>query len=117
MAMIRIKRVYEKPTPNDGYLILTDRLWPRGFSKSDTYWQEWLKDIAPSTALRKWFNHQQELFPEFARRYEIELKEQEETLKRIKEISKKQVVTLLYGAKDEKHNQAIVLLEVLKKLK
>lgn len=114
---MKIKRIYEKPEKSDGYRILVDRIWPRGISKESAALDEWEKEIAPSTELRKWFGHQPELYPEFKARYIDELKKSADILKRLKEISKKQTVTLLYSAKDEIHNQAVVLLEVLQKMK
>ncbi|MBS1626240.1 MAG: DUF488 domain-containing protein [Bacteroidetes bacterium] len=117
MKTITIKRIYEKPEPNDGYRVLVDRLWPRGVKKETAALNEWNKTIPPSPELRKWFNHQPELFTEFKRRYKEELKTKEEDLNRLKTIAGKQNVTLLYSAKDPKINQAIVLLEVLTKMK
>ncbi|NML37381.1 DUF488 family protein [Chitinophaga sp. G-6-1-13] len=112
--MIQIKRVYEDFSESDGYRILVDRLWPRGLSKDKVHVDEWLKDIAPSDALRKWFHHEDGKFPEFRTRYLAELKEKKELLESIRQRAKHHRVTLLYGAKDTVHNQAQVLLEVLK---
>lgn len=114
-SSIKIKRVYETPEPNDGYRVLIDRLWPRGISKEKSAIDEWLKDVAPSTELRKWFNHQPELFPEFKNRYIKELEGQNSALNHLKSIAAKQQLTLLYSAKDTQYNQAVVLLEVLHK--
>lgn len=114
---MKIKRIYEKPTPSDGYRILIDRVWPRGVSKEEAKLDEWNKDIAPSTALRKWFGHRPELFDEFSVRYQEELHNKIEELKRIKGIAKKQKLTLLYGAKNEQINHAVILEEVLKRTK
>ena len=114
---MKIKRVYEKHEKEDGYRILVDRLWPRGISKASAEIDEWIKEIAPSTELRKWFNHEPEKFPEFKKRYKEELKAQTAELKKIHELSQKKKVTLLYSAKDTQFNQAVVLLEVLQKLK
>src|SRR5690606_12033237 len=114
---MKIKRIYEKPTPSDGYRILIDRVWPRGVSKEEAKLDEWNKDIAPSTALRKWFGHKPELFDEFSVRYQEELHNKIEELKRIKGIAKKQKLTLLYGAKNEQVNHAVILEEVLKRTK
>lgn len=112
-----LKRVYEAPSEKDGYRLLVDRLWPRGISKDSALLDEWNKELAPSAELRKWFNHEVSLFPEFERRYKQELKLQTEELKRIKSIATKQQVCILYGAKDEVHNQAVVLKSVLESLK
>ena len=109
---IKIKRIYEDPDSNDGYRMLVDRVWPRGISKDAAALNEWNKEIAPSTELRKWYGHKAERFAEFTKRYKAELKPKTDELKRIKTISKKQSLTLLYGAKDPQ-NQAAVLLEVL----
>lgn len=110
---INIKRIYETPDNKDGYRILIDRLWPRGIAKTEAHIDEWIKEIAPSNELRKWFGHQPELFGEFSKKYKAELKDKTELLSKIKSIAKKQTVTLLYGAKDTVHNQAVILQEVL----
>lgn len=110
------KRIYEDAAQNDGYRVLVDRVWPRGVSKEEAELDEWNKDLAPSTQLRKWFDHKEERFDEFKKRYQEELKKQEDELKRIREIAQDKQVCLLYGAKDEKYNQAVVLKSVLKQL-
>lgn len=113
---IRIKRVYLDPSPDDGIRILVDRLWPRGLSKEKAHVSQWAKDIAPSKELRKWFNHQDERFDEFKRRYCEELDGSSTTadfVNRIKDDLKKQNVTLLYSAKNEQCNQAVVLKEYI----
>lgn len=114
---MKIKRIYETAEDSDGYRVLVDRLWPRGVKKENAAIDEWLKEIAPSTDLRKWFNHDPDLFASFKEKYKAELSEQTDSLKHLKAIAKKQELTLLYSAKDEQHNQAVVLLEVLKKMK
>jgi len=106
---IQIKRVYEKPDPKDGFRILVDRLWPRGLTKEKAAVNLWLKDIAPSTELRKWFGHDPEKWKEFQKKYLKELKENKEAVDTLKEHLKKGTVTLLYAAKDEAHNEAEVL--------
>jgi len=106
---IQIKRVYEKPDASDGFRILVDRLWPRGLTKEKAAADLWLKDIAPSTELRKWFNHDPEKWKEFQKKYQKELKENKEAVSVLKEHLKQGPVTLLYGAKDQKHNEAEVL--------
>ncbi len=113
MKRIITKRIYEESTKQDGYRILVDRIWPRGVSKEQANLEEWNKDIAPSTELRKWFGHQEKRFEEFKKKYKKELEKQEKELKRIKKIAQQKQICLLYGAKDEKHNQAIVLKEIL----
>ena len=115
MNPIAIKRIYEDASEKDGYRILVDRLWPRGVSKEEAKLDEWLKDIAPSTALRKWFDHIEERFPEFSERYQAELDLKTEEITRLTTIAKKQQITLLYSAKNEKFNQAVVLSNYLNK--
>jgi len=111
---IAIKRAYEQPSADDGFRILVDRLWPRGLSKKDAHIDLWLKDIAPSAELRKWFAHDPTRWAEFQRRYRAELKQKNQLLDTIKAQARKTRVTLIYGAKDEEHNDAVVLLEKLK---
>lgn len=115
MLRINIKRVYEEASEKDGFRILVDRLWPRGISKEGAQLDNWNKEIAPSTELRKWFNHQEERFPEFTKRYEDELKEKIDDIQRLRGIAEKQPVTLLYSAKNIHFNQAVVLCNFLKK--
>jgi len=111
-----IKRIYEAAAEDDGYRLLVDRIWPRGVSKAKAKLDDWNKEIAPSTALRKWFGHQPDRFEEFTDRYKSELKEHRATLESLKEISETQQLCLLYGAKDETHNQAVVLKSVIESL-
>jgi uncharacterized protein YeaO (DUF488 family) len=114
--MIRIKRIYEQLGDDDGYRILIDRLWPRGISKENADVDLWLKEIAPSTELRKWFQHDPAKWKEFGERYRKELSKEKENLRRIKEIEKEHGnVTLLYAGKDEEHTHALVLLKMLNK--
>jgi uncharacterized protein YeaO (DUF488 family) len=108
-----IKRVYEEPGRADGTRILVDRLWPRGLSKERARVDLWLKDIAPSTELRKWFSHDPHKWAEFQRRYRQELKSKTDQLAILREKAAQGPVTLLYGAKDESHNEAVVLLSLL----
>lgn len=108
---IKIKRVYAEPSDEDGKRILVDRLWPRGLSKEKAQVDLWLKEIAPSTQLRKWFDHDPSKWAEFKQRYLIELQANGEAVQALKEELKKGSVTLVYGAKDEEHNDAIVLQE------
>lgn len=115
--MIRIKRVYDKPTKIDGFRILVDQLWPRGISKEEAKLDMWMRPIAPTPGLRKWFAHDTKKFPEFTKRYMAELKKKEYMLEQIKDIENEHdKVTLLFGAKDQQHNNAVVLLEALGKL-
>jgi uncharacterized protein YeaO (DUF488 family) len=110
---LRIKRVYETPEKEDGQRILVDRLWPRGLTKEKAKIDLWLKDIAPSTELRKWFGHDPEKWKEFRKRYGAELKKNAESVSLLKDQMKKGPVTLVYGAKDEEHNDAFFLKEYL----
>ncbi len=114
---MKVKRIYEAPEEDDGYRVLVDRLWPRGISKQAAAIDEWLKEIAPSAALRKWFGHVPERFIEFKKLYREELKSHTSELKRLKAMDATSNVTLLYGAKDPEMNQAVVLLDVLAKIK
>lgn len=107
------KRIYQEPSEDDGYRVLVDRLWPRGVSKEKAQLDEWCKKIAPSTELRKWFDHEPERFEEFTNRYKGELTEKEDLVDHFLEIASEQPVTLLYAAKDEEHNHAIILKEFL----
>ncbi|MCC6273730.1 MAG: DUF488 family protein [Deltaproteobacteria bacterium] len=114
--MIQIKRVYEPPLKVDGYRILVDRLWPRGLSKQVAKVDLWLKEVAPSDRLRKWFSHEVEKWEGFAEKYAAELKDKVPYLAQIKELEKQHgTVTLLFGARDAEHNQALVLWRVLRK--
>ncbi|MEN6585312.1 MAG: DUF488 domain-containing protein [Sulfuricella sp.] len=108
---IRIKRVYEQPDKHDGRRVLVDRLWPRGLTKEKASVDLWLKDIAPSAELRKWFGHDPGRWDEFKKRYLAELKGNREQLLLLKQELDKGIVTLVYGAKDEEHNQAVVIRE------
>jgi uncharacterized protein YeaO (DUF488 family) len=110
---IKIKRVYEQPDKEDGTRILVDRLWPRGLTKANASVDLWLKDIAPSTELRKWFGHDPDKWAEFKTRYRAELRENDEQVALLKREIDKGAVTLVYGAKDEEHNEALLLQELL----
>lgn len=112
---IKIKRVYETPSPEDGTRILVDRLWPRGLTKEKAHVDLWLKEVAPSTELRKWFAHDPARWAEFKTRYKAELKDNAEPLATLKKETAKGKATLLYGAKDEEHNEALVLQQLLKR--
>jgi|SRR5215468_3098226 len=110
--MFVAKRVYEPVTKDDGFRVLVDRLWPRGLTKAKAHVDLWLKEVAPSTELRKWFGHEPEKWPEFQKRYRAELnKGALESLRGLEKEHKK--VTLLYGAKSEERNQAVALLKIL----
>jgi uncharacterized protein YeaO (DUF488 family) len=105
---IAVKRVYEAAHPDDGMRVLVDRVWPRGVKKEDARIDLWLKEVAPSTELRKWFGHDPEKWDEFQARYRAEL-EGNEALAELRKLSRKGRLTLVYGARDEKHNNAQAL--------
>jgi uncharacterized protein YeaO (DUF488 family) len=107
----KIKRVYEQPEQTDGLRVLVDRLWPRGLTKEKASVDLWLKDIAPSTELRKWFGHEPGKWEEFKKRYLIELNGNPGQVHLLQQAMEKGVVTLVYGAKDKEHNEALVLQE------
>ncbi len=113
--MIKLKRVYESPSPEDGLRILVDRLWPRGLTKQRAAVDLWMKDVAPSTELRKWFGHDPAKWEQFQIRYRKELQEKEEALGDLKQKATGRTVTLVYGARDEEHNEALVLKKVLER--
>jgi uncharacterized protein YeaO (DUF488 family) len=108
---MNIKRVYDKPDKEDGTRVLVDRLWPRGLTKEKAKIDLWLKEIAPSNELRKWFGHDPEKWDEFRKRYHDELRGNEEQVSLLKEQVKKGEVTLVYSANDKEHNQAVALKE------
>jgi len=110
---IQIKRAYELPSEEDGCRVLVDRLWPRGFTKASLKLDLWLKAVAPSTALRQWFGHEVTKWPEFQRRYRKELDAGPDGLDLLRERLAEGRVTLVFGAKDESHNQAVVLRDFL----
>jgi uncharacterized protein YeaO (DUF488 family) len=110
---LRIKRAYEPICPDDGTRVLVDRLWPRGMTKKDAHIDLWLKDIAPSKELRLWFGHDPSKWHEFRSRYLAELHDKREFIASLRDLIEQGTVTLVYGAKDEKHNHAIILLERL----
>src|SRR6187551_1220657 len=108
---INLKRIYEPPAKEDGFRILVDRLWPRGLTKQKAAIDLWLKDIAPSTELRKWFGHDPGKWKEFQKKYHAELQANKETIDTLKGHLGKGPITLLYAAKDEEHNEARVIKE------
>lgn len=114
--MIKIKRVYEKASKEDGWRVLVDRLWPRGMKKEAAHIDAWMKEVAPSDGLRKWFGHDPTRWADFQKKYRAELAKKKELLAELNAMEKEHdKVTLLFGAKDEQHNQAIALAEFLKK--
>jgi len=107
--MLQLKRVYEKPSRRDGLRVLVERLWPRGLTKQAAAVDLWLKEIAPSPELRQWFDHDPERWREFQARYRKELRAHDEALKLLRHKGRKGTVTLVYGARDQEHNAAVVL--------
>lgn len=116
MDSIKTKRVYEEPLPEDGYRVLTERLWPRGVSKERAKLDRWLKGIAPSHELRKWFSHDPEKWEEFQEWYRKELFGSEAVEELLEIINDNEAVTLVYASKDEKHNSTMVLKEFMERL-
>jgi uncharacterized protein YeaO (DUF488 family) len=110
---IAVKRAYEPAAKGDGVRILVDRLWPRGVSKEAAAIDDWMKELAPSTELRKWFGHDPERWTEFRRRYAAELKDRGEALSRLRALATKGRITLVYAARDEEHNDAVALRDIL----
>jgi uncharacterized protein YeaO (DUF488 family) len=112
---IGLKRAYDPPQRSDGYRVLVDRIWPRGITKDDLKVDAWLKEVAPSTDLRKWFGHDPKKWDEFKRRYGRELEPHAAALKQLVERARAGRVTLVFGAKDSEHNQAVVIKEHLER--
>ncbi|MGP4844155.1 DUF488 domain-containing protein [Marinobacter sp. 1Y8] len=113
---IECKRAYDDIAKADGYRVLVDRIWPRGIKKEALDLNDWIKDLAPSTELRKWFGHDPERWETFCKRYRSELEDHNETLQALLKNAGKQKITLIYGAKDREHNNAVVLKAVLEEL-
>lgn len=113
--MIKLKRVYESMGNDDGEKFLVERLWPRGVKKTALANAVWLKDVAPSTELRKWFGHDPKKWEEFQRRYRVELREHQPELESILEAARRGTVTLLYSSHDTEHNNAVVLRDYLQR--
>ena len=114
--MIQVKRIYETPKKGDGFRVLVDRLWPRGMKKEAAKIDLWMKDVAPSDALRKSFHHDAMKWPLFEKKYQAELKNKKDSLAQLKKLEKEHgTVTLLFGARDPEHNQAVIIAEALNK--
>ena len=111
--MIKLKRVYESPSPKDGLRVLVERLWPRGLAKERAAVDLWLKDVAPSPELRKWFGHDPARWEQFQERYRQELREKKDAVQILRQKGKEGTVTLVYAARDEDHNGALVLKRLL----
>jgi len=112
--VLRLKRAYEPPTRSDGRRLLVDRLWPRGLSKERAAIDQWMKEVAPSAELRRWFGHDPERWPEFQRRYRQELRARDDLVRGIAALASRGPVTLVFGARDEVHNDAVVLAAVVR---
>jgi len=112
---VRLKRAYDPPSRADGTRVLVDRLWPRGLRKADAAVDHWLKDVAPSHELRRWFGHDPERWAEFRRRYKVELARNTDAVAELRLLVRRGPLTLLYSARDEAHNQAVVLEELLRR--
>src|SRR5579864_6334464 len=110
---VKLKRAYEPAAANDGTRILIDRLWPRGVKKADAAVDQWAKDIAPSTSLRKWFGHDPERWTEFRRRYAAEVHQHSAQLNKLRALARQRPITLAFSAHDEVHNDAVVLRDLL----
>ncbi|MFZ2196182.1 MAG: DUF488 domain-containing protein [Thermodesulfovibrionales bacterium] len=113
--MVKLKRIYDQPEKGDGKRVLVDRLWPRGVKKEDAGFDLWLKDIAPSDDLRKWFSHDPSKWQEFRERYRHELKGRPDMIEELKKAARQGTITLLYAAKDADRNNAVVLKEMIEK--
>ena len=113
MKSINIKRVYDDKSDDDGYRVFIDRLWPRGVKKEDAHFDEWLKELAPSTELRRWFDHKPERFDEFRKRYKTELENYKEELDKLRNKARSDKITLLFAAKNKEMNNAVVIKEIL----
>ena len=112
---VQLKRAYEPPARSDGYRVLIDRLWPRGVSKTDAEIDEWARELAPTTELRRWFGHEPARFDEFRQRYREELATHDDKLRELRGRARKGPLTLVYSARDEEHNDAVVLAELLRR--
>ncbi len=111
---VRLKRAYDPAVRSDGYRVLIDRLWPRGVKKEDAKLDEWARELAPSGELRRWFGHEPDRFDEFRRRYTRELVAQDEKVRELRRRAREGTLTLVYGARDTEHNDAVVLAEILR---
>jgi uncharacterized protein YeaO (DUF488 family) len=110
---LQLKRAYEPPAAGDGVRVLVDRLWPRGVAKTAAAIDHWMKDLAPSTELRRWFGHDPERWQEFRERYKAELRDKDTQIEALRALARKHMVTLVFAARDEEHNDAVVLHDVL----
>lgn len=115
VAMLQLKRAYEPAAPTDGRRILVDRLWPRGLSKRRVAIDDWMKDLAPSAKLRRWFAHDPKKWADFQRRYKHELRTHSDLVQRLASLARRGRVTLVFSARDEQHNDAVVLAAVIRR--
>jgi len=113
LGNVKLKRAYEVRAVEDGTRILVDRLWPRGIKKADAAFDLWMKDVAPSTGLRQWFGHETDRWQEFRRRYVDELRQKSDLVDELRALARKGPITLVFGAHDQTHNDAVVLREIL----
>jgi uncharacterized protein YeaO (DUF488 family) len=113
--MLQLKRAYEPAARTDGRRILVDRLWPRGLSKRRVAIDDWMKELAPSAQLRRWFAHDPKKWPEFQRRYRVELRDHSDLVRQLASLARRGRVTLVFGARDERHNDAVVLVGVIRR--
>jgi uncharacterized protein YeaO (DUF488 family) len=111
---VRAKRIYDEAKPDDGYRVLTDHIWPRGISRERAKLDEWAQELAPSGELRKWFDHVPERFDEFRARYRAELADRPERIDELRAMAKKRPLTIVYAARDEERNNAVVLAELMR---
>jgi uncharacterized protein YeaO (DUF488 family) len=111
---VRAKRIYDEAEPDDGYRVLTDHIWPRGISRERAKLDEWARELAPSGELRKWFDHVPERFDEFRARYRAELADRPERINELRAMAKKRPLTIVYAARDEERNNAVVLAELVR---
>jgi uncharacterized protein YeaO (DUF488 family) len=111
---VRLKRAYEPAEASDGYRVLIDRLWPRGVSREQAHLGEWARELAPSSELRRWFGHDPARFEEFRDRYSAELAAHDDKLRELRRRARSETLTLVYGARDTEHNDAVVLAEILR---
>jgi uncharacterized protein YeaO (DUF488 family) len=110
---VNVKRIYDPPAPSDGFRVLVDRLWPRGLSKDAAAFDKWVKDIAPSAELRRWFGHEPAPWNEFRQRYAKELNQRQNLLDDLRERARQGPITLVYSARDETHNNAVALRDLI----
>jgi uncharacterized protein YeaO (DUF488 family) len=112
---VRLKRAYEPAVAADGYRVLVDRIWPRGVTREQARLDEWARELAPSSELRRWFGHEPARFEEFRRRYSAELAAHGDKLRELRRRGREGTLTLVYGARDSEHNDAVVLAEILRR--